>query len=169
MPRGRIFAPRKEKLWTVFAGLSQSMVGNATFISGGVNSALPFTVLRMLGEYIITPDAAPSAQDACSVIVGIGVVSTDAFGVGSTAVPNPSGEVEYPWLYWAAHDFFFSDSTLLTGGDPARSIRRSFDVRSMRKVKPAQTLCMVIDYLDTTGAPPLQLELSQTRVLTALA
>ncbi len=159
---------RMGKSWSAFAGLSQSFTGGATAVSGGVTVGSATTVLRMLGEYIIGSDAAPTAQDACSLIVGIGVFSSDAFTVGSAAVPNPSSEFDYPWLYWAAHDFFFSEAVLASGGDPVRSIRKSFDIRSMRKMKPSETLGMVVDYVDTSGAPPMQVEVSQTRVLLAL-
>ncbi len=159
---------RKTKTWTVLPGMSNSFTVNATVLGGSLNSALPFTVMRMLGEYILTPDAAPSAQDACTMLVGIAVVSLDAQQAGSGSMPDPSSDVGYPWLYWAAHDFFFVDASL-DSGRAASSIRRSFDIRSMRKVADRQALVMIAEYISTVGSPPMQIEASQTRILTALA
>jgi len=143
------------------------MTVNGTFVTGGLTVATPSTVLRMLGEYIIGPDSAPTAQDACTVVVGIGVFSADAFTLGATAVPDPAEEADYPWLYWASHDFFYA-STEVDPSHAGGSIRKAFDIKSMRKMKPRETLGGVFQYVDTAGAPPLQMEFSITRVLVGL-
>ncbi len=157
---------RMKKHWHVIAGTSKSFSVDATHLGGGLALDDAWTAIRMLGEYIVSPDQAPAAQDAASVGFGIGVVSSAAFAVGLTAVPDPIAQPDYPWLYWASHDFFFPD-TSLTGASPTRSLRRSFDIRSMRKIKPQETLAFVIQYANTAGNPPLQVEVSQTRVLVA--
>jgi len=158
--------PRMPKHWHAIPGFEASLTVNATVLGGALASLLtPFTVIRMLGEYVICADAAPTAQDNCSIGVGIGVVSTDAAAIGSTAMPDPIGETEFPWLYWAEHDFFFNEASLV--GNDARVLRRSFDVRSMRKIAPRQSLVMIVQYADTAGAPPMQITASQTRVLVA--
>jgi len=155
------------KLWDAFSGVSKSFTGNGIVVTGGVTVSTPSTVLRMLGEYIIGLDAAPTAQDAVEIVVGIGVFSADAFAVGATAVPDPAEEPEYPWLYWAAHDFFYVDSSLVPSGARG-SIRVPFDIKSMRKMKPRETLGAVVQYVDTTGTPAMQVEMAITRVLFGL-
>ncbi len=161
----RFRGPRMPKHWHSVAGVSLSFTANTTQIGGGLSLDGPWTAIRMLGEYIIGADTAPTAQDACEIAVGIGVVSSDAFALGATAMPDPIGDSYYPWLYWAAHDFFFADSSVADGN--VRSLRRSFDIRSMRKLKPKETLGVVWQYIDTAGAPPMQLEMAVTRVLVA--
>ena len=103
---------RMAKHWHVIAGVSLSFTVDVTGLGGGLALDGPWTAIRMLGEYTIGPDAAPAAGDQCTIGVGIGVVSSDAFAVGSTAMPDPVGEPEYPWLYWAEHDFHFVDTSL---------------------------------------------------------
>ncbi len=162
----RQFAGRKQgKVWTVLAGISQSMTANATFLGGTFNSSVPFTVLRMLGEYIIAPTDGGTfvAGDAAGITVGIGVVSTDAVGAG--ALPDPASEPEYPWLYWASHVVFLVDNSIASQVGLAGSVRANYDIKTMRKVSPRQSLKVSVDYSDLTGTPPLTVVLGQTRVL----
>ncbi len=165
MADNRFRGPRMQKHWHSIGPGSIGFTANATFLAGSLNLDGPFTVIRMLGEYIVGVDAAPTAQDAARISVGIGVVSVDATVVGSTAMPDPGGEPDYPWLYWAEHPLFFVDTSL--AGEETRSLRRSFDIRSMRKMKPREALAMVIEYQDIAGTPPIQVVSAQTRVLVA--
>ena len=158
---------RQAKTWAAIPAASNSVVGNTTAIGGGLAVSVPTTVIWMLGEYTLSPDAAPTAQDACEISVVIGVFSMDAFTLGGTAMPDPGSEPEFPWLYWASHTFFFATMS----ADPnsvATAVRRSFDVRSMRKMKDRESLGYVFQYFDIAGAPAMQVELSTTRVLMGL-
>ncbi len=97
--------------------------------------------------------------------MALGIFSTDAFAAG--AVPEPIEEAEYPWLYHKVHQvvFFSNSSTTAPGGS---WLRQSFDVRSMRKVGPRETLAWVVQYIDVVGAPPVTAISSLVRVLLAL-
>ena len=159
--------PRLGKRWQFLEQLSVGLNANATFAGGSLPGLEPFTVLRMLGEYIIGVDAAPTIADSCQVGVGIGVVSIDSVVLGSTAMPDPIGEPDFPWLYWAVHKFHYA--SVIT--DPAAatgSIWKTFDVRSMRKFKPRESLVAVVEYLDGAGTPAMQFEMARTRVLIGL-
>jgi len=92
------------------------------------------------------------------------VISTDAFNIGASAVPDPLTDGAYPWLFWKVHAFHFG------GVDPENaaeiaSVRHSFDIRSMRKVKGNETLAFIFQYADSNGAPAMTLFAAQTRVL----
>ncbi len=155
---------RMAKHWHVIAGLSQAFTVDSTKIGGSLSLDGPWTVLRCLVEYIITPTSAPAALDDVTIAVALGVVSSDAVAVGPTAMPDPVAEPDYPWLYWASHEFFFA------GTDPesasaGASIRRVVDSRSMRKMKPRESLVWVAEYANTVGNPPIHLGIGQTRVL----
>jgi len=96
------------------------------------------------------------------------VVSSDAFAAGGGSLPDPgTTDPDYPWLYWAAHDFVFNSAALDQQLGEGVSLRRSFDIRSMRKIKPRETLAVVVEYTDTIGAPPLTFSMAPTRVLVA--
>ncbi len=146
-------------------GTPTAFTTNSTAINAGLLAFdEAWTVIRMIGEYIIAPGGVVASGDNAIIGMGIGVFSTDATAV--TAVPEPFSEPEFPWLYYAVHAFAYSGA----GQDNAissQSVRRSFDVHSMRKVKPGESLGFVAQYVDGTGAPPLDLTFGITRVLVA--
>ncbi len=163
--RGR--SSRMLKHWHVLGGIANNLTANGTFIGAPLNLDGPWTVIRMLGEYAISIGAtAPTALDNVTLGFGIGVVSTDAASAGAASVPDPFSEPEYPWLFWAAHNLFFPTTTQTNAGAGA-SVRRSFDIRSMRKIKPRESLIAIAEYVDIVGTPPVHLDWSITRVLVA--
>lgn len=164
----RFRTPRKEKEWACIPSFVQAMTANATFATGALAFASSATVMRMLGEYVITPTAAPGAGDQVKVTIGIGKVSTDAATAGAGSLPDPAEECEYPWLYWAEHSFLFSGTQSERDGG-AGVVRVPFDIRSMRKFKPRESLVFIFQYTDIVGAPPLTFLGSQTRTLIALS
>ncbi len=92
--RGR-HSQRMAKRWSQMGSGQTTMTAAGTFIAGvALSFDGPFTVLRMIGEYVISPTSAPAALDNAIVAVGIGVVSTDAFAVGGGAMPDPADEPE---------------------------------------------------------------------------
>ncbi len=166
MARGR--GNRMQKHWEGFTGsISGTISADATQL---FTTALAFTeaqtILRTLGDYIITPSQAPTAGDVAIVAVGLAVISSDAFAAGVTAVPDPVGEPQYPWLFWASHLMFFGGTSVDPAG-PAAAVRGKVDVKSMRKVKPRESLVWVAEYFDIAGAPPLRVGVGSTRVLLA--
>jgi len=170
MPRGfsRGGTARRRKEWRPgVINNRTAFTADLTAIAAGINFTDSPTVLRMLFEYTAGPDAAPTAGDACKIGVGIGVVSTDARTVGATAVPDPIGEPEYPWLYWAVHPFFYESATLVNQLGVS-VVRETLDIKSMRKIKPRESLVVVVEYLDENGAPPMIIMVGGLRVLVAL-
>ncbi len=164
----RFRGPRMPKHWHFMNGASLGLSADSTVLgsAGLVGGGTPFTVIRMLGGYIIGPTSAPAALDDVTIGVGIGVVSADALAAGAGSVPDPIEEPDFPWLYWRSHDFFFA------GTDPesanvSASLRVDFDIKSMRKIKPREALIVVVQYANTVGNPPLHVGVQQTRVLVA--
>jgi len=155
---------RQEKRWDSVGGTFQPMTANGIFITNSLAFTRSGTILRCLSEYIVFPTAAPVAADDCNVGFGLAVLSSDAVALGATAVPEPLGDPEYPWIYWASHTFSFNSATV-DNGSPNMSVRKAFDVKSMRKVKPSESLVGVVQYVDGAGAPPMTWSSSQVRVL----
>ncbi len=116
---------------------------------------------------MITPTSAPAQLDEARVTVGIGQFSTDAVALGATAMPDPDDEPGFPWLYQMSHPFFYN-STSVVDAQAGLSVRRTIDIRSMRKIKPRESIGWVTQYVDVTGAPPLQIVVGKMRVLVGL-
>ena len=155
---------RLVKSWDKISQGAVALTTDSTNLISSLAFANVGTVMRMFGEYVIAPTSAPAATDSCSVTVGIGVVSTDAATLGSSAMPDPAVEAEFPWLFWRSHRFFY------VGTDPEAStpnygVRSSFDIRSMRKLRPRESLVLIAQYVDSVGAPPLTFSAAATRVL----
>ncbi len=162
MARGSYSKLTKE--WVSIPGKVALLTATGTVGGSKFDFSTAGTVLRMIGEYCIGPTSAPTAVDGCTIGIGIGIVSTDAATLGATALPDPVLEPNYPWLYWGVHDFYFSTNE----ADPSAangSVRRHFDIRSMRKFKPRESLVCVIEYVDSVGAPPMHFDASAIRVL----
>ncbi len=142
------------------------MSGNGTFSgwSSSFSSGIAGTLLRVIGEYVIVPTAAPAAADAVVVSVAMGIISTDALTIGATAFPDPLSDPGYPWMYWMSHAFHFGTTEL----DPSQaggSVRRFVDSRAMRKIKPSESLILSVQYKDIAGTPPMTFIAGDFRVL----
>ena len=161
---------RMRKGWLPIPAFITGPTADGMTLGSLVDFTGPGTILRMLGSYIITATASVDAADCARIAVGIGLLSSDALAAGSASVPDPGSELEFPWLYWAEHSLRFSkaQSTTISGDSTGSAVRAAFDVRSMRKFKEREGLGFIIEYLDMTGAPPLTITASSTRVLVGL-
>ncbi len=163
----RFRTPRRRKLWWSIPNSAQNITTPATGISGSITFSEARTVLRCMGEYIINPASAPTINDHCVIGIGLAIVSADAVTVGGTAVPDPVDEPEYPWLFLATHPLIY-ESTTVEVQLGAGVVRGTYDVKSMRKVKPREALALIFQYVDGSGVPPIDITFGVTRVLQAL-
>ncbi len=170
MANARRVGTRMGKQWLGIPSITLNMTANGTNLGARTQSTTSQTVLRMIGEYncTFTPEGAVADGDECRIGLAIGIVSSDAFEAGITAVPDPVGEPEYPWLFWAEHSFAALEATDIQRSAEVGNLRRSFDIRSMRKMKPRESLVWVVQYVDSVGTPPYTVQISATRVLIGL-
>ena len=168
MSNGHRGAARMQKHWHFIPRSNIALTGSSTAIGGSLALDGPWTVIRMLGHFtsFFTAGGTVVAGDKAFIGIGIGVVSSDAVSAGAGSVPDPSGEPDYPWLYWTE---FTLDAIVVspeqTGG--VGSVTKDFDIRSMRKLKPRESLIVVAEYVDLSGAPLVDVSFSATRVLVA--
>ena len=157
---------RMTKEWNGTLRSTQAFTSDAqTLILGAVSFLIPATVLRMIGEYTIgNGTAGVTAGDQCAMTIAIAKVATDAFTLGATAMPDPSVEPQYPWLFWRSHALWWNVSETASGGGAATTVRQGFDVKTMRKIKPSETLVVVAQYEDLAGLPPVQVAMGPVRV-----
>ena len=159
-----------QKLTKQWANMSSGVVAftsSGTDVGGDLGFTEAQTILRVLCEINIQATATPVALDAATISIGLGVFSTDAVTLGGTAMPEPANESDYPWLFWASHSIRFG-SAAVQSDDGSGYLRRQLDIRSMRKVKPRESLCWVFQYEDGGGAPPLNVVNTRARVLVGI-
>ena len=96
---------------------------------------------------------------------GLALLSTDAVTLGATAVPDPSAEPEYPWIWYGQASMFAMTTLALGGNATAFSELLTIDSKAMRKVKPGETLTIVGQYVNVSGNPAMRVASGQTRVL----
>ena len=162
------FRPKRmAKRWDALAGICDDFTAGETFLgSGSLNFDEAWTVMRMMGEYVLSPTSAPAVGDRAVVTIAIGVFSTDAIALGFSAMPDPNGEPSFSWLYYQTHALSFS-SVDPESASAAASVRYNFDVKTMRKIKPREGLTVVGQYVDVNGAPPITYCMGSIRVLVA--
>ena len=175
MPRqNRVFArtPGKKidfKQWASAPGLILSSSGAGIQLSGSLAFSAPATVLRWRGYVSAMFDESAMVGDEVVLTYGIAVLSTDAVTLGATAVPDPATDTDYPWVWWGEA---MLRSRLATGaGEPsadawgASAFRMEIDSKAMRKVKPAESLVIIMDRTNPVGGPTVEHDIGQLRVL----
>jgi len=96
------------------------------------------TVTRLIVDLEVGMQATSESEGEMVIDVGVGVCSDEAFVLGSTAIPDPNIEGDYPmngWLYIATG---WVTQSLPTGGTPTAMWRTNAvfkaDIRTQRKV-----------------------------------
>ncbi len=139
------------KEWAGLAGTAVTFTANATALMGSTGFAIPGTILRTLGEILVSIMPTVVLSDECVVTFGLGLVSTDAAAVGATAMPDPFDEEGYDWLWWYSTTLFVPEAATGFGG--AAHARIPVETRAMRRFKPNQSLALVTQYTDIVGTP----------------
>ena len=153
------------KEWNAIPGL-ETQATTDQVIATALAFSFPASILRMVGAGgLVMLDETKQVDDIASIGFAIGVVSSDAFTAGAGSLPDPLGEPEYPWMYWTRttlHSFVAAAEEGL-----GSTVYRfpPFDSRSMRKIKPGQSLVQVIELGGLVGAPTVVMDLESTRVL----
>ncbi len=160
--------PRMAKEWHGLGDNTfSSILATVTAVDGVLSLDFAYTVIRMIGEYVVgTGTTAPVVGDTVGMGFGIAVVSTDAATLGGTAVPEPTGDPGFPWLFWANHNLNFNAADVVPVENNS-FIRRSFDIRTKRKVKRGESLVQIFNYISLTGDPTVLINFGVTRVLIA--
>ena len=152
------------KQWTSIPSIEIVSSSSQTLQGASIAFAVPATILRCRGEFLASFDESKQVGDLMIIGMGLGIISSDAFAAGAGSVPDPSGEPEYPWLWWKD---FRLESFIAAGEEAIGStvVRQEIDTKSMRKVKPGQSLAWQVQFGGVAGAPVTNVQLMQTRVL----
>ena len=153
---------RMRKFWTRLPAFSLTSNAAGTTLVSTLNFETPSTILRIVGEYVFSPNGLPPAAWRNRLAVGFGVVSSDAAALGSTAMPDPGLELEFPWLWWREHAFAGDD---VYTNNPAVAHRQFVDARAMRKMKNREALVIVLQQAVDAGTQSYEIIFASFRVL----
>ncbi len=156
---------RQRKEWDGIGVNQLGLTAAGTSSLGGLDFTEARTILRMLGSFTVAAVETLVDTDQAVITLGIGIISTDASAAGATAFPDPGVEPEYPWLWWRSVPIHVTGALPGDVNGPVGSERIWFDSRSMRKVKPRETLQVIVEYTDLVGTPPITIGLGGIRVL----
>jgi len=112
---------------------------------------LETTIVRTRGVFGIMPgdeDLLPNPANSAQGAFGIGVFATEAWAVGTTAVPGPYSDPEWDgWMLWQPWILNRGRITPASGDNDVYvpPFQRELDVKSMRKLDPGYTLGLVIE------------------------
>ncbi len=170
MARGFRGAPggtRQRKHWVGSDISTLSLTANATFIAAAVAITDPITILRTLGNILVVPTGGGTfaSGDSASITFGLGLVITDAFTVGASAVPDAADEADFDWLWWYASLVSFEASVDNPGQEIGLTERIRIESKAMRKVKGhGMSYVLLGQYTNLSGNPPMNV-ISQFRML----
>ena len=143
---GRAFPQRSARLTQWLGPADQGFVSVAATGSSLVATAPftePATLMRTRGAVSIIPDS--TAADVSIVgAIGMAIVSTDAVGIGITAIPTPYADADWGgWFVWRSFAFRFESITQV--GVLLGSWSLEIDSKAMRKITPNETMVIVAE------------------------
>ena len=112
----------------------------------GIGLTVPgLTVVRIRGELTLRLTSAGAADNGFVFTYGIGIVSSDAFAIGATVMPNPQDDMSWPGWMWHGFTTFRAASATLADLGSANVVRKVVDVKAMRKLGENEILFAAID------------------------
>ena len=114
--------------------------------------------------------AITAAFDGFSLVAaGIGIVSTDAAGIGATAMPSPLDDADWPgWVWYYSGAAIVQPSTGELANNPVASIRLPVDSKAMRKWGINETLFASVAVGAEIGTAQMDMSFN-SRILVKLA
>ena len=152
------------KTWFLLPGLSVTHVGNQTFQGGALTFSDAATILRIRGHIQLSFDDLVVVGDRINMVVGVGIVSTDAFSAGAGSMPDPATDFSYPWL-WLNEIQLINNNLVDDGAFGLTAQRIEIDSKAMRKITGGQSLVMIGELTGDVGAPNNDIEFGRLRVL----
>jgi len=171
--RGRFLArsgPKRSMLWSEGPRITQKQTATAlgkVVWNLGQTSGGGVTIVRIRGGFDIWLEAAVSVGDGYNpVAVGIGIVSSDAFAIGATAMPGPLSDPEWDWMWVGYIGGLVGEST--TEVFQGMGFHRfDIDTKAMRKIHPNEVVFGMLELGTEQGAATVTFA-AMTRLLSKL-
>ena len=148
--RGRSSAPQRQIGNDGFSGFATLNFGASTVATGigsiGLALVVPAaTLVRTRGLYSLAVVASGTINQLIRCVMGVHVVSLEAFNAGLASLPTPLQDIERPWVVWQANSIYAD----VTGGASANAYGSarlaSLDSRGMRKMKVNEVLAVTFE------------------------
>ena len=181
MARPRVFqrqtrSPRRLTSWGVgpqAVRTAVSSIGKTLWTTGVILGIPAGTLVRTRGEVGMSLSLATNAGDGFNGAVGIGIVTTDAFDIGVTAVPGPFSDPDWEGWLWHSYWSLRGVAAQSLGQDVARNavggeLKIPIDSKAMRKWSENETMIGVLEAAVETGVSNMNF-VADTRLLVKLA
>ena len=171
--RSRVRVPRRRKGWNIGPGAPNSVEnfgGSANAIVGQGAEATQDggTLVRLRGSLLWGAGEQSAQGEGWIGAFGIGIVTAEAFAIGSTAMPSPVADVDWDgWIYWTPVQAI---QTEVAGGNAEGDIRNeeSVDTKAMRKLRQGDTIFAAVEVVTLGTASGSFILAFDSRTLIAL-
>ena len=156
-PRGfRQDCPRSNRrtMWELGPGSAAgaphavSATGKTIIGEGVTPTVSPLTIVRTHGQMSLALFTAAAAGDGFLVAVGQGIVSEDAFAVGTTALPGPLTDPEWPGWYYHRIVYMISMDATPAGSDVLTQVSLNLETKGMRKLGLNEITMLIIEVIE---------------------
>ena len=154
-------ADRRKTAWDLGPGggsiatfeVAQLTSSTSAVLGTGVTPLIPnLTIARIRGMVnlsLITADAARAGYTYC---LGIGIVTSDAFSTGVSAMPNPFDDADWPGWIWHQFGVLRSAVAAITVSGEVPDARIEIDAKAMRKFRTNEVLFGSVQVGETVNA-----------------
>ena len=168
---------RRRTIWddgpiTATDGQQMSAAGKSVWATGVVLALDAMsTITRMRGIVDLYLELSTSAGDGMTGAVGLGIVSSDASGIGQTAIPGPVSDPSWPgWIwyhYWTVRGVAIQSAGSDTARNAFADLHLVIDSKAQRIMKTGETLIGMFEVGTETGNAAVR-GFGQVRVLLKL-
>ena len=151
--------PRRLTSWDVGPGNTTvvPLTASGKTLFAGVSPVRDgLTLIRLRGQLSAALTSSSITQGGYNCALGVGIVTVNAFNVGTTAVPGPL--TDEAWDGWLWHQYFrLTSSGTIAGGASTdedlagvltTSFRTEVDSKAMRKVNNEEIIIAVLEVVE---------------------
>ena len=145
---------RRETAWEQGPGagtLVSISSSSKTILGTAFEPAVPgLTIVRIRGNLQAYLKTASAGDSGFHCAVGIGIVTTDAFSIGVTAMPGPLSDIFWDgWLFHQIFDIFAASGTIADNFNLGLAVERfEIDSKAMRKFRTNMTVFAMLETVE---------------------
>ena len=128
------------------SGIVLSLSAAGTAVSDGVTPGFgALTIVRTRGAYNIELNSSQGVAEGAQIALGLCKVTSEAFAVGATAIPDPVTDDDWDGWFWYQYvGFHRSAAATQIAIDNATFVYGVIDSKAMRRVDVSEVVCFVM-------------------------
>ena len=147
---GAIRAPQRQIANDAVFGFATLTFGVSLVASAGGSLGLTLvesaaTLVRSRGQWSASLTNNGTVKAHVLVVMGMIIVSSEAFGQGLASIPTPITDPERPWIIWHPLNLYGDATGDQPGSSELVAVSAAVDSRGMRKMKAGETLVLVFE------------------------